>query len=144
MSFTFNWKSFNEESFYDRAQRLLTGALNRSNKPAIIIDKIIVQNLSLGDEPPELEILEIGDLADDRFRGIFKLNYNGNGSMTLSTKIQANPLNVYANNSPKLLPTVFMCFIIISNAFKSNAFGNKVIWNHHCSIFKNKGVDVGV
>jgi distribution and morphology protein 34 len=101
MSFKFNWNSFNDENFYSRAKNLLTDALNKSNKPDIIVDKIVVQDLSLGDVAPNLEILEIGDLADDRFRGIFKLNYSGNGSITLATKIQANPLNVYTQNSPQ-------------------------------------------
>jgi distribution and morphology protein 34 len=100
MSFKFNWNCFNEENFYSRAKTLLTDALNKSNKPPIIVDKINVEELSLGDKPPKLEILEIGDLADDRFRGIFKLNYSGNGSITLATKVEANPLNVYAENSP--------------------------------------------
>ncbi|ANB14519.1 ERMES complex subunit MDM34 [Sugiyamaella lignohabitans] len=100
MSFKFNWNSFNDESFYTRAKKLLTDALNKSNKPPIIVDKIIVQDLSLGSEAPDLEILEIGDLADDRFRGIFKLTYSGNASITLATKVQANPLNVYAQNAP--------------------------------------------
>lgn len=107
MSFKFNWNCFNEQNFYSRAKKLLTDALNKSNKPPIIVDKIVVEDLSLGDKPPKLEILEIGDLADDRFRGIFKLNYNGNGSITLATKVEANPLNVYAENSPSFTKPTF-------------------------------------
>lgn len=101
MSFKFNWNSFDEDNFYNRAKTLLTDALNKSNKPHIIVDKIVVKDLQLGKTPPNLEILEIGDLADDRFRGIFKLNYNGDASITLETKVQANLLNVYSQNSPK-------------------------------------------
>ncbi|CAN6642785.1 mitochondrial distribution and morphology protein 34 [Trichomonascus vanleenenianus] len=108
MSFTFNWNSFNEENFYRKAKRLLTDALNKSNKPPIIVDRIVVQDLSLGDKPPNLEILEIGDLADDRFRGIFKLNYSGNASITLATKVQANLLNVYGNNAPEFTKPQFV------------------------------------
>lgn len=100
MSFMFNWNTFNEDNFYSRAKTLLTDALNKSNKPPIIVDRIVVQDLWLGKTPPDLEILEIGDLADDRFRGIFKLKYNGDASITLATKVQANLLNVYSQNSP--------------------------------------------
>jgi hypothetical protein len=39
-------------------------------------------------EPPELEILEIGDLTTDRFRGIFRLKYAGDASIELKTQIQ--------------------------------------------------------
>lgn len=40
-----------------------------------------------------MEILEIGDLSRDRFRGIFRLTYAGDAHLVLSTKVQANPLS---------------------------------------------------
>ncbi|KIW35282.1 uncharacterized protein PV07_01986 [Cladophialophora immunda] len=97
MAFNFNWSPLSTDAgFLPRAQELLTNALNRADpKPAIIVDDIIVNELNLGDVPPELEILEIGDLAEDRFRGTFKMMYNGNAYLTLKTKVQANPLNTY-------------------------------------------------
>lgn len=39
-------------------------------------------------QPPELEILEIGDLSTDRFRGIFRLTYAGDAYIVLQTKVQ--------------------------------------------------------
>lgn len=39
-----------------------------------------------------MEILEIGELSTDRFRGIFRLTYTGDAHLILSTKVQANPL----------------------------------------------------
>lgn len=97
MAFNFNWSPLSTDAgFLPRAQELLTNALNRADpKPAIIVDEIIVNELNLGDVPPELEILEIGDLAEDRFRGTFKMTYKGNAYLTLKTKVQANPLNTY-------------------------------------------------
>ncbi|VVT44854.1 uncharacterized protein SAPINGB_P000556 [Magnusiomyces paraingens] len=101
MSFKFNWDSFtSDDDFYDRVRTLLSDALNRGKMPNILADRIRVRELYLGDESPQLEILEVGDLADDRFRGIFKLTYAGNASITLTTKIRANPLQVYAMSSP--------------------------------------------
>lgn len=100
MSFTFKWEHFDQEHIYSRAKELLTDALNKGQKPPIIVDRIDVQELSLGDIPPRLEILDIGDLGVDRFRGIFKLNYSGNASLTFATKIQANPLNIVTQNAP--------------------------------------------
>lgn len=79
---------------------MLTTALNKSPKPPIIVDDIIVTELNLGSTPPELEILEIGDLADDRFRGIFKMSYTGDAFLTLKTRVQANPLNTYLSTKP--------------------------------------------
>ncbi|BDD58012.1 ERMES complex subunit [Monascus purpureus] len=101
MAFNFNWSPLiADASFYTRAQELLTAALNKSPKPPIIVDDIIVTELNLGSIPPELEILEIGDLAEDRFRGIFKMSYSGDAFLTLKTRVQANPLNTYLLTRP--------------------------------------------
>lgn len=89
MAFTFNWSPLTADSlFYARAKELLTTALNKSPKPPIIVDDILVSELNLGSVPPELEILEVGDLADDRFRGIFKMCYSGDAFLTLKTRVQ--------------------------------------------------------
>ncbi|KAL4869098.1 hypothetical protein BDV12DRAFT_196720 [Aspergillus spectabilis] len=101
MAFNFNWSPLTADAnFYIRAQDLLTAALNKSPKPPIIVDDIIVTELNLGSIPPELEILEIGDLADDRFRGIFKMSYTGDAFLTLKTRVQANPLNTFLLTRP--------------------------------------------
>ena len=42
----------------------------------------------MGTGPPELDILEIGEVSMDRFRGIFKLAYSGDGYLVLETKVQ--------------------------------------------------------
>lgn len=89
MAFNFNWSPLTaDEDFYRRARDLLTTALNKSPKPPIIVDDILVTELNLGSVPPELEILEIGDLAEDRFRGIFKMSYTGDAFLTLKTRVQ--------------------------------------------------------
>ncbi|KAL8767393.1 MAG: hypothetical protein Q9209_006083 [Squamulea sp. 1 TL-2023] len=101
MAFNFNWSPLTADaSFYTRAQDLLTTALNKYPKPPIIVDDIIVNELNLGSVPPDLEILEIGDLAEDRFRGIFKMCYTGDAYLTLKTRVQANPLNTYLSTRP--------------------------------------------
>jgi distribution and morphology protein 34 len=89
MAFNFNWSPLTADAdFYKRAQEMLTVALNKSPKPPIIVDDILVNELNLGSVPPELEILEIGDLAEDRFRGIFKMCYSGDAFLTLKTRVQ--------------------------------------------------------
>lgn len=97
MAFNFNWSPLTADAlFYERAKELLTNALNRNGpRPAIIVDDILVSELNLGDVPPELEIVEIGDLAEDRFRGTFKMQYQGDAVLSLKTRVQANPLNTY-------------------------------------------------
>jgi len=98
MAFNFNWSPLIADT--SRARDMLTTALNKSPKPPIIVDDIIVTELNLGSTPPELEILEIGDLAEDRFRGIFKMSYTGDAFLTLKTRVQANPLHTYLSTKP--------------------------------------------
>ena len=89
MAFNFNWSPLTADAdFYQRARDLLTQALNKSPKPPIIVDDILVSEFNLGTVPPDLEILEIGDLAEDRFRGIFKMCYSGDAFLTLKTRVQ--------------------------------------------------------
>ena len=98
MAFHFNWSPLIADT--DRVRHMLTSSLNKSPKPPIIVDDIIVNELNLGSNPPSLEILEIGDLAEDRFRGIFKVKYEGDAYLTLRTKVQANPLNTFLSSKP--------------------------------------------
>ncbi|OIW33599.1 hypothetical protein CONLIGDRAFT_652139 [Coniochaeta ligniaria NRRL 30616] len=101
MAFNFNWSPLTaDEKFYEKARDLLTTALNKSPKPPIIVDDILVTEFNLGSVPPELEILEIGDIAEDRFRGIFKMCYSGDAFLTLKTRVQANPLNTSLCSKP--------------------------------------------
>jgi mitochondrial distribution and morphology protein 34 len=95
MAFNFNWSPLaTDASFYQRAKELLTNALNRAGpRPVIIVDDFLVSEFNLGEIPPELEIVEIGDLAEDKFRGTFKMRYQGDAVLSLKTKVQANPLN---------------------------------------------------
>jgi len=93
MAFNFNWSPLTADaSFYKRARDLLTTALNKSPKPPIIVDDILVTEFNLGSVPPDLEILEIGDIAEDRFRGIFKMSYSGDAFLTLKTRVQVRLL----------------------------------------------------
>ncbi len=94
MAFNFNWSPLAADaSFYQRARDLLTTALNKTPKPPIIVDDIIVTEFNLGSVPPDLEILEIGDIAADRFRGIFKMCYAGDAFLTLKTRVQVSFLS---------------------------------------------------
>ncbi|TPX52914.1 hypothetical protein CcCBS67573_g09782 [Chytriomyces confervae] len=93
MAFKVNWPKFSED-FIAQASQQMTIALNKGQKPNNIVGNIVVDDLNMGTKPPDLEILEIGDLADDRFKGIFKMTYAGDAHVILNTKVQANPLNL--------------------------------------------------
>ena len=115
MAFNFNWSPLTADAnFYKRARDLLTTALNKSPKPPIIVDDILVTEFNLGSVPPDLEILEIGDIAEDRFRGIFKMSYSGDAFLTLKTRVQVRlglylpsvlSVRVYGVITSSILPT---------------------------------------
>ncbi len=112
MSVKLNWTSVEEHRFTSWVSELLTSALNSKEIP-ILASRISVLHLDLGSSCPDLEILEIGECASDRFRGIFKFTYDGDAEITLHTKVQANPLNIYEktnfmNNDSNLIMPEFI------------------------------------
>lgn len=74
MSFKINWDYIEKESFTQYAKDTLNEAMNSGKRPNILSDGIKIMDLNIGSIAPEFEILEIGDLGKDRFRGIFKFN----------------------------------------------------------------------
>lgn len=104
MAFNFNWTpliaSTSSPEFYSHAKDLLTLALNKSANSSVIVDSdVTVENLHLGQSAPELEVLEIGDLAEDRFRGVFRMTYDGDALVTVKARVQVNPLCTYINHT---------------------------------------------
>ncbi|ORY43086.1 hypothetical protein BCR33DRAFT_753961 [Rhizoclosmatium globosum] len=91
--FKVNWPRFSDD-FIAQASQQLTIALNKGQKPNNIVGDIDVADLNMGTKPPDLEILEIGELGEDRFKGIFKMTYAGDAHVILNTRVQANPLNL--------------------------------------------------
>ncbi|KAI5784649.1 hypothetical protein EDC01DRAFT_204358 [Geopyxis carbonaria] len=104
MAFTFNWTPLtaptSSPEFYSHAKELLTTALNSSSNSSTILNSdIVVEDLNLGQNAPEIEVLEIGELADDKFRGVFRISYEGDACLTLKTKVQINTLSEYLSSS---------------------------------------------
>lgn len=99
MSFNVNWNTLESESLRGWTIDLLTGALNSGKRPNILALDISIKDLNFGKVAPDFEILEIGELDKDRFRGIFKITYSGDFHLTLHTQVQANPLKIHSDNS---------------------------------------------
>ncbi|KAG0680167.1 ERMES complex subunit [Pichia californica] len=98
MSFKLNWNAIEKDSFLSYARELLEEALNSGNRPSILSDDIKIVELNFGTVAPVFQILEIGDLGVDKFRGIFNFKYYGDASITVTTKISASLLKNYNNN----------------------------------------------
>ncbi|WWD20262.1 hypothetical protein CI109_104738 [Kwoniella shandongensis] len=102
MSFVFpSWSTAFSPAFHEDAKAMLEAALNKGNKPPVIQGRIEVVELSMGEQPPTLTLLEIGDLSLDRFRGILRLGYTGDAWLEVRCRVQANPLS----HNPNLLPS---------------------------------------
>ncbi|KAL7666676.1 Mitochondrial distribution and morphology protein 34 [[Candida] zeylanoides] len=99
MSFKVDWNSLETDSLRTWTKELLEDALNSGKRPNILASEIRIKDLNFGKSAPDFEILEIGDLDKDRFRGIFKLNYDGDFHLTLNTKVEGNPLKIYTTNA---------------------------------------------
>ncbi|PIA16492.1 hypothetical protein COEREDRAFT_34676, partial [Coemansia reversa NRRL 1564] len=102
MSFKFNWGGF-PAAFNEEALTMLTQALNKGgNKPPNLVGPITAKELDLGSVPPQLDILEISELEEDRFRAMFRMKYEGDGYLVLQTKVQANPLRLPTSELPTM------------------------------------------
>lgn len=55
MAFRFQWPYFSEE-FIQEAKTMLTNALNKGNKPAVIVDHITVKELDMGTLVSEIRL----------------------------------------------------------------------------------------
>ncbi|KAJ2863080.1 ERMES complex subunit [Coemansia erecta] len=102
MSFKFNWDGLPSE-LNEEALDMLTQALNKGdNKPPNLVGPIVAKELDLGSKPPQLDILEISELEEDRFRAMFRMKYEGDGFLVLKTKVQANPLRLPTSELPSM------------------------------------------
>lgn len=91
MSFRFEWP----ESMTDLTQKLelrLAEALKSGPRPDNLQGGIDLIDFSLGTRPPELEILDVDELRNDRFRGLFRITYRGDADIKLQTCVQMNPI----------------------------------------------------
>ncbi|GMG30442.1 unnamed protein product [Ambrosiozyma monospora] len=97
MSFKINWDHIEKKNLSTTTIELLEEVLNSGKRPSILSSDIKIIDLSFGEIAPDFEILEIGDLANDKFRGIFKFKYYGDASITVNTKVSASPLKNYSD-----------------------------------------------
>ncbi|GMM28735.1 ERMES complex subunit [Martiniozyma asiatica (nom. inval.)] len=107
MSFRINWESVEKESFSAYASELLQEALNSGTRPSILSDDIRIKELNFGTVAPSFQILEIGDLGVDKFRGIFNFKYSGDARITVTTKISASLLKNYASGMEEFVRPEF-------------------------------------
>lgn len=112
MSFKLNWNAIEKDSFSTYTKELLEEALNSGKRPSILSDEIKIIELNFGTIAPNFQILEIGDLGVDKFRGIFQFKYYGDAFITVKTKISASLLKNYNNNIDEKLEFIKPKFIV--------------------------------
>jgi distribution and morphology protein 34 len=85
MAFIFNWPQFSEETL-SLAKLSLAEAINSGEKPDNVVGEIVVSDVNFGVIPPYLELLEICEISINRFRGLFKVQYDGDFHLELTLK----------------------------------------------------------
>lgn len=120
MSFNINW-SQTRSDLSSMTKDLLNNALN-SGKSNILTSQIEILNLEFGNQQPNFEILEIGELTKQSFRGIFKLDYDGDARLNLKTTVEANPINIYTNNTKDVYGDELTDFISPNFVMSNDSF----------------------
>jgi len=92
MSFKFDWSrvSTNQELLEQVKTKINTAlreALSGNDNCIVCLRK-----LDLGSEPPELQIIKISELKQNKLHLVFAFSYQGNASMEMDINLQVNPL----------------------------------------------------
>jgi hypothetical protein len=88
MSFFFNWPTLNSLDL----KSTINTFLDSFKVPQF--PQIHMTELFLGDDVPQLDLLEIMELNDQKFKGSFRFTYNGALQLTFRSSIEINSINL--------------------------------------------------
>lgn len=89
MSFLFNWAGLHSVDFKTQANRVLD-SLRLPQFP----QRVSMTELLWGDTAPKFEILDIIELSEEKFKALFKFEYQGELSVTLRSNIEINSIRL--------------------------------------------------
>lgn len=103
MSFTFSWNpSLVDNSNFAQIKAAIDTALAKGPSPEGVAGPVVLQRLYLGDTPPSIHIQAVEDVASDRVKAVFAMQYAGNASIALRTCVKqifsVEPCLVKTNN----------------------------------------------
>ncbi|CDR45470.1 CYFA0S18e02058g1_1 [Cyberlindnera fabianii] len=89
MSFLFSWIDLQSVDIRRSVNEVLS-----SLSPTQLPQTVSMKQLSLGTSPPQFEVLDIIDLQEGRFKGLFKFQYQGEIDIVLNSDIEINALKL--------------------------------------------------
>lgn len=92
MSFRFNWNFIDVEALKEHSKEAITRSIAESKRPAIMADAMEVTDIDFGTRPPKLAFDSIKQVEVGRAHIVFRVEYDGDATITLETKLHANPL----------------------------------------------------
>lgn len=92
MSFKFNWNFFNVEELKEHSKVAITKSIAESKRPDIMADPLEVTDIDFGTRPPKLAFDSIKQVEVGRAHIVFRIKYDGDATITLKTRLHANPL----------------------------------------------------
>jgi distribution and morphology protein 34 len=104
MAFKFNWPRFDDKTIEEYKEKL-TQLLNQASgddRPSTIVGKICVTELCLGEQAPEIEILDMLEFSPENFKAVLKVSYEGECSIAISTQVKISPLGNSRNPNSEL------------------------------------------
>ncbi|KAH3684378.1 hypothetical protein WICPIJ_004654 [Wickerhamomyces pijperi] len=100
MSFFFNWLDLEYTDLKLKLSNLLSQIPASPKSSSTPLDglplpqRIKLQSLNFGTQSPNFELLEVPELSTSKFKGLFKFNYQGQLTMTITAEIEINALNL--------------------------------------------------
>ncbi|ODV71043.1 MDM34 family protein CYBJADRAFT_169693 [Cyberlindnera jadinii NRRL Y-1542] len=89
MSFLFDWMSLHSLDLKSKVNSMLEH-MSIPHFP----DKVSITELLWGDSKPVFELLDIVELTEERFKGLFKFEYSGELKVVLRSNIEINAINL--------------------------------------------------
>jgi len=89
MSFFFNWLDLSALDLKSSINSILS-----STTIPQLPQKVSISSLSLSHKAPKFEILDIIDLNEEKFKGLFKFNYDGGLNVVFNTDYEANAIKL--------------------------------------------------
>lgn len=99
MSFFFNWLDLEFSDIKSKLNTILqtlptSSTTQPKNLDLPLPQKIKIKTLSFGSNPPRFELLDVPELSERKFKGVFQFKYDGQLTLTINAEIEINAINL--------------------------------------------------
>jgi len=93
MSVSFNWTSLSSKELVQSIRQQLNQLANtNSERAADNVGAMHITELNFGEQPPDIQLVEINDLSESKVKTSLTFHYEGDATVTFYSRVELNPL----------------------------------------------------